>query len=386
MRNVAALLTATSIFLACTSTAPRADAPQNATAAAREAQPEPQAQRAVAPDTPLPWKQLTTEAYRGKQDDIFFIDEKTGWYVNGAGRIYKSTDGGETWVLKLNKPGTYFRCIAFVDEKRGFAGNIGTEYFPNVTDETPLYETRDGGETWTAVTSITGPAVKGLCAIWVNRFSYINAGNLDYKTHIYAAGRVGGPAFLMKSTDGGDTWTTTDLSEYTAIITDVMMFDEFNGVICGSSDRNTQTSNARIITTSDGGKTWTTRYQSARPYEITWKVSFPTRKTGYVTVQNYNPDKTVSQRYVAKSTDGGMTWSELPVTDDHAFREFGIGFIDENTGWIGGSTTGFETRDGGATWRAVNLGKATNKIRLMETDHGFVGYAIGVDVYKLDAE
>lgn len=360
---------AMSFLLACTST----------TTISSEI-PTPEAKPAVRKN--FIWKQLTTEAYRGKQDDIFFIDERTGWYVNGSGRIYKTTDGGETWTLKLNKPGTYFRCIAFVDQNRGFAGNIGTEYFPNVTDETPLYETRDGGETWTAVTNITGPAVKGLCAIWVNRFSYVNAGVLDYKTHIYAAGRVGGPAFLLKSTDGGETWTSSDLSQYTAIITDVMMFDEFNGVICGSSDRNTATSNARIITTSDGGKTWTTRYQSTRLFEITWKVSFPTRKTGYVTLQNYNPDRTVSQRYVAKSTDGGATWSELPVTDDHAFREFGIAFLDEQTGWIGGSNTGFETRDGGATWQPVNLGKATNKIRLV----GDTGYAIGVDVYKLAME
>ncbi|HYO77064.1 MAG TPA: hypothetical protein VE010_11430, partial [Thermoanaerobaculia bacterium] len=79
---------------------------------------------------------------------------------------------------------------------------------------------------------------------------------------------------------------------------------------------------------------------------------------------------------------GGATWSELLVTDDHAFREFGIAFRDEQTGWIGGSNTGFETRDGGATWQPVNLGKATNKIRLV----GDTGYAIGVDVYKLATE
>src|ERR1044071_4153276 len=102
----------------------------------------------------LTWHQLTTENHRGKQDDIFFIDARTGGYVNGRGRIYKTPDGVETWVLKLNLPGTYFRCIGFLDARRGFAGNIGTEYYPNVTDTTPLYETRDGGDTWTPVTKI----------------------------------------------------------------------------------------------------------------------------------------------------------------------------------------------------------------------------------------
>jgi photosystem II stability/assembly factor-like uncharacterized protein len=326
------------------------------------------------------WRQLTTENHRGKQDDIFFIDARTGWYVNGLGRIYKTTDGGDTWVLQFNKPGTFFRCIGFIDERRGFAGNIGTDYFPNVTDTTPLYETRDGGETWTAVTNITGPTVKGLCAIYVLKIPFINAGALDQKVHVFAAGRVGGPPFLLRSTDGGDTWISQDLSSATAMILDIVFFDEQNGLICGASDAAVEKSHARIITTGDGGKTWTTRYESTRPYEVTWKTSFPTRKTGYVTVQSYNPDKSVTQRYVAKSVDGGVTWSEVALANDFALREFGVGFLDEKTGWVGGSTTGYETRDGGTNWNAVNLGRAANKIRIVDGP----GYAIGVDVFKLE--
>lgn len=325
-------------------------------------------------DAKLAWMKLDTEPFKGKQDDIFFIDANLGWYVNGSGKIYKTTSGGATWVKKLDKPGTYFRCIAFLDAKRGFAGNIGPDYYPNVSDATPLYETRDGGETWTAVTKITGPAVKGLCAIWVRG------------KHVYAAGRVGGPAFLMTSRDGGESWTSSDLGGSTAAIYDVLFFDDKNGLLCGATDTNTANANALILMTSDGGRTWTKRYQSSRPYEITWKAAFPTRNTGYVTIQNYNPDQSASQRYVAKTTDGGATWSELPLADDHAVREFGIGFADEKTGWVGATTTGFETRDGGATWTRVEMGKAVNKIRVLETPRGFVAYAIGTEVHKLRYE
>lgn len=38
------------------------------------------------------WTKLETEEYRGKQDDIFFINEQIGWYVNGAGKIFKTVD------------------------------------------------------------------------------------------------------------------------------------------------------------------------------------------------------------------------------------------------------------------------------------------------------
>lgn len=332
----------------------------------------------VPPPGGYQWAKLDTAPFKGKQDDIYFVDPQLGWYVNGTGKIYKTTDGGATWALKLDKPGTYFRCIAFLDAKRGFAGNIGTDYYPNVSDTTPLYETRDGGDTWTAVTRITGPTVKGLCAIDVLRDG-------NGKVHLYAGGRVGSPTFLMVSHDAGETWISSDLSAYGQMILDVKFFDTQNGLLCSATTAAAKDSNALILGTTDGGKTWTKRYQSSRPWEITWKMSFPTREIGYVTIQNYNPDKTDSRRYVAKTVDGGNTWTELLLVDDHPVREFGVAFIDRNTGWIGSTTTGFETTDGGATWKRVELGKAVNKIRLLRDGAGFVGYAIGSDVYKLDA-
>lgn len=350
MRKLAAL--ALLILAACTTTAPTPP-------------------RSVAPDAVLTWTKLPTDPFRGKQDDIYFVNANVGWYVNGTGKIYKTTDGGATWTKQLDKPGTYFRCIAFIDEQHGFAGNIGTEYYPNVTDTTPLYETRDGGTTWTAVTKISGPAVKGLCAIWVR-------GN-----RVWAGGRVGGPAFLLTSHDRGETWQSADLSSQTGMILDILFFDDNNGLICGSTASAAANSHALILTTADGGKNWTKRYESDRLHEITWKASFPTRNTGYVTIQNYNPDKNVTQRVVAKTTDGGTTWSEVPLVSDFAVRQFGVGFADERTGWVGTTTGGFETRDGGATWKPVEMGKAVNKIRILEDGDGFVAYAVGVDVHKL---
>jgi photosystem II stability/assembly factor-like uncharacterized protein len=353
---------------------------------------------ACATDTPAPageiaktytlpadakWQKLDTVAFKGKQDDIFFLSPNLGWYVNGGGKIYKTTDGGKTWVEKLSKPGTYFRTISFVDEKLGFAGNIGTDYFPGVTDATPLYQTTDGGETWSAVTGIDGPTVKGLCAIDILQTQFINAGVLERRTIIHAGGRVGGPTFLMRSMDGGKTWKSTDLSAHTKMILDVKFFNENEGVVMGATDANSENSNALILATKDGGATWKKVFQSNRKWELTWKASFPSRKVGYVTIQNYNPDKTDSQRYVAKTTDGGETWKEIPLVNEHPVRQFGVAFADEKLGWVGTTNGGYETTDGGATWKLVELGRAVNKIRMVKDGDGFVGYAIGVDVRKI---
>ena len=328
------------------------------------------------------WKKLNTIRYPGKQDDITFINEKEGWYVNGYGTIYHTIDGGEHWEKQLEKKGTFFRCIAFVDSLRGFAGTVGTDYFPNVTDTIPLYSTRDGGKTWNPV-SYKGPYVKGLCAIDMVKEQFINHGKADYRIHIYAVGRVGAPANMMISHDGGETWTSNSMNTDCKMLFDIKMLDKNTGFACAATDENIQKSNALILKTNDGGTTWKKVYQSARPFETTWKASFPNERVGYVTIQSYNTDANVKQQRVAKTTDGGETWQEINLVEDAGAREFGIGFIDENHGFVGTMNSGYETKDGGLSWTPVNLGMACNKIRIYKDDNGKVyGYAIGVDVMK----
>jgi photosystem II stability/assembly factor-like uncharacterized protein len=332
------------------------------------------------------WEKLDTEAYPGKQDDIAFINEKEGWYVNGYGRIYHTRDGGINWEKQLEKKGTFFRCIAFIDSLNGFAGTVGTEYFPNVSDTIPLYKTNDGGKTWTPVT-YQGPYVKGLCAIDIVKEQYVNHGTIDYKIHIYAVGRVGSPANFMVSHDGGTTWTSSSMMPYCKMLFDIKMLNKNTGFVCAGSSDDTEKSNALILKTNDGGKTWNKVFQSNRPFELTWKCSFPTEKTGYVTIQSYNPDPEIKQQRIAKTTDGGDTWKEMNLVEDAAAREFGIGFTDEDHGYVGTMNSGYETTDGGGTWKKIELGKACNKIRIYRNAAGKVyGYAIGVNVFRLTAE
>jgi photosystem II stability/assembly factor-like uncharacterized protein/dienelactone hydrolase len=328
------------------------------------------------------WKKLNTESYPGKQDDITFINEMEGWYVNGYGSIYHTQNGGTTWEKQLERKGTFFRCIAFVDSLRGFAGTVGTDYFPNVTDTIPLYGTNDGGKTWSPV-NYKGPYVKGLCAIEVVKEQFINHGKTDYKIHIYAVGRVGSPANRMVSHDGGLTWSSNSMNKDCKMLFDIKMLDKNNGFVCAASDEDIEKSNALILKTIDGGKTWKKVYQSNRPYETTWKTSFPSDKVGYVTIQSYNPDSLAKQQRVAKTIDGGETWNEINLVEDANAREFGVGFIDDKHGFIGTMNSGYETNDGGSTWTPINLGKACNKIRIYKDGNGKTyGYAIGVDVMK----
>ncbi len=327
------------------------------------------------------WRKLSTEKYPGKQDDICFIDENRGWYVNGYGSIYRTRDGGNTWEKQLEKKGTFFRCIAFMDSLRGFAGTVGTDYFPNVSDSIPLYGTKDGGKTWTPV-AYKGHYVKGLCAIDIVKEQYINHGNIAYKYHLYAVGRVGSPANIMVSHDDGQTWEAWPVTSGKMLF-DIKMFNKENGIACSASSENMEESNALILSTADGGKTWNKVYQSNRPFECTWKASFPSRETGYVTIQSYNPDTTVKQQRIVKTTDGGKTWTEHNLVKDANAREFGIGFLNDSHGFVGTVNSAYETLDGGISWKPLDLGRACNKIRIYTNNSGKqYGYSIGVNVCK----
>ncbi len=89
---------------------------------------------------------------------------------------------------------------------------------------------------------------------------------------------------------------------------DVKMFNKKEGFACAASSDDMEKSNAVILKTIDGGKSWKKVYQSKRPFECTWKASFPSKKVGYVTIQSYNEDPKVTQQHIAKTTDGGKTW------------------------------------------------------------------------------
>ncbi len=336
------------------------------------------------------WTLTAAEPYRGKQDDVFFINPNVGWYVNGTGKIFGTRDGGASWQLLKNQPGTFFRTIAFIDEQRGFVGNVGTDYFPGVTDQTPLYETRDGGITWTAVALPAVPTgVKGLCAIDIVRVPFINHGVLDQRVVIHAAGRVGGPANVLRSLDGGDSWKAVNVPAAVGPILDIKFFNDREGLVFAGTRGEITESNALILATDNGGETWREVYRSQRPYEITWKASFPSRDTGYVTVQSYDPDPKRAERYVAKTTDGGRTWREIPLVREHGVREFGVGFVTPELGWVGVNDGAFQTADAGATWTriaATDIGRAVNKIRVLPEGTGFVAYAVGTHVAKIAFE
>jgi photosystem II stability/assembly factor-like uncharacterized protein len=327
------------------------------------------------PSTPQ-WRTLNTESYPKKRDDIVFADPLTGFYGTGKGKLYRTDDGGKNWQVIWSKPGTFIRSLGFVDSKHGFLGNLGAG-LADITDTTALYETKDGGSTWQPA-RIGSASIPGVCAIDILKSHSIHEGDVSERYYIHAAGRANGPAKLLRSENGGETWRLIDLSDRAGMILDVKFIDPNIGLVFSGTSGDLAQSNALILKTTDGGQTWRVVYRSTRPYEIIWKASFPNTVVGYATVQSNDPSN-LNQR-VVKTTDGGDHWSEIPFVEGKGIEELGIGFVSPDKGWVGTSAGGFETNDGGKTWRPSDLAPKANKIRVRASDGTPMIYAIGSEV------
>lgn len=314
------------------------------------------------------WQELPNYPQKtGRSDDLSFVSPEKGWVVNSQGVLHKTEDGGDNWQLQLEKPGSFFRCLVFKDSLHGWLGTLGMDdKYLSSNDSITLYETQDGGKNWQP-TKIIGPYPKGLCGMQKVNDSVM-----------VACGRVRGPSYFLKTTDGGKTWISKNLDDKAGSLVAAHFFDKNKGILIGGTTRDKVECRSLVLATEDGGESWDTLYISQQKGEYLWKIAFPSRQIGYISVQR-NTRK--GRFYFLKTTDGGQTWQEKIYTEEPYAIAQGIGFIDEKTGWIGGSFRySYETRDGGETWNAVASGKGINNFQVLEDG---IAYMTGRGVYKL---
>lgn len=338
------------------------------------------------------WQALPNAPASWRFDDMYFLNPQKGWAINPRyhyltpnqyGRVFTTNDGGQTWQKISDSSETFIRCVGFTDTLNGWFGNLAdttvVNGYPLTTDTIPFYHTTDGGYNWSPVTNIPNPQPKGICGISVVNDSVV-----------YAYGKIHGPAYLIKTSDKGQTWVSQDMSAYASGLVDGYFINQDTGYVTGHYGNPEK---ALILSTFDGGNSWQVRYQANRSDEVVWKIVFPSRNIGYATIE-YLGTSFPYNTYFLKTTDGGLTWNEKPFIS--SYNEEGIGFINDSVGWIGGDCCqpiNYKTIDGGDNWTSdptfgvqippYNLfgGYSMNRFRKFGDT---LMYASGNTIYKLN--
>jgi photosystem II stability/assembly factor-like uncharacterized protein len=249
--------------------------------------------------------------------DVEAFGESTAYLLSaGAGedsRIYKTTDGGKTWIMQFKNPdkAAFFDAMAFWDEKNGVALS------DPVKGQFPLIVTDDGGTNWKPLSpKKLPPALSNEGAFAASGTCLVTHGQNDvwFCTGGAKAARV------FRSSDRGQTWTVSETpigaGSESAGIFSIAFRDKQHGMIVGGDYRKANAAGATAAITSDGGTTWTV-IEGALPYRscVAWA------KNQWVVVgtsgSNASPD--------------GATWKPLDRENYNS-----VGFTSTGEGWAVG--------------------------------------------------
>ncbi|MDE3166847.1 MAG: hypothetical protein KGN36_13660 [Acidobacteriota bacterium] len=272
-------------------------------------------------------------------------------YVGGAdGGVWKTTDGGATWTpLTDSQPSLAMGALALDPGNPDivYAGTGEENFAGDSYYGAGILKSTDGGATWT---NIAGPFTRdyfGALAVQPSNGQVV-----------LAAARSG----IWRSADGGATWTQTSAGVPAISI----FFDpaDTNSAWATLGHPNGNSRNG-VYRSSDAGLTW--RLMSGAPgfalpttnvgrIELAVAPSAPS--TLYAQIQDASDATFGALLGIWKTTDAGATWTKLPAEPaywgtqlwyDNAIR---VSPNDPNQVWSGALQI-YRSSDGGATWNPL---------------------------------
>ena len=267
--------------------------------------------------------------------DSVFIVQRTSTNV-----LLQSTDGGRSWIERLQFPGIFSGMQILGDA--GFVWSIDMGTFgpctppcPQPSESMTLYRTSDGGVHWTALPQTD--------------FAVEDAYFLD-STHGWADSPHIGPGSgdLYQTVDGGTTWSRAG-----SLPTDAPMgyvYGVGNHPVTFTKDghgvvRGWYIGGTRLWTTSDGGRSWApvSFPVPATVAGFTTTAQQPAIDDRGATVaiayrDPKGPDNaTPNSIYLYVSSDGGATWAD-PRPAPRGFGPVGdiltVTMLDSSNVWL----------------------------------------------------
>ncbi len=297
--------------------------------------------------------------------------------------IFRSTNGGETWVEKDNgvveKAGISFRGFT-VDPRDSnvvyaaaeiasfvWAGEArqGREF--DLTRGV-IYKTTDGGERWTAIWRGDNLARY----IWIDPHDtnvvYVSTGIFDREAadSRAEANQPGGEG-ILKSADGGRTWQHSNNGLKNLYIGSLFMHPQDPDVLLAAAGNNAYRTGSGVYLTMDAGKTW--------------QLVLSTGSTPATSVEFSTSDPKIAYagtaRAVYRSEDGGRTWELAQGGDSWGPAGIRAGVpidfqVDPRdpkrifaNNYGGGN---FVSKDGGSTWAVASQGYTGAQVHVVSVD------------------
>src|SRR5215510_4373414 len=215
-----------------------------------------------------------------------------------------------------------------------------------------VLRTTDGGATWTTLTATT------------DKLDFRDVDAIDEKTaHVLSIGN-GPDSRIYKTVDAGATWTLQFKNEDPKAFLDAMSFwDADHGIVFGDS----VDLQFYVMTTDNGGRTWSRVPTSALPPALGNEGAFAASGTNIALFGKSHAwigTGAAAKSRVLRTTDGGRRWqvADTPLASGPSSGIFSIAFRDAKHGVIAGGDYKKEqeavdnlavTNDGGITWTLV---------------------------------
>ncbi|MDM4768394.1 PKD domain-containing protein [Pelomonas sp. SE-A7] len=288
------------------------------------------------------WVRIANADDLGSITALGFWDGQTGKGLattSGSG-LLATDDGGRNWrVQQLGDLSAFFFPANYRSKLQVFGSKAWTARNGNV------YFSDNRGDTWTE----KGRAQFGAAHVWTAHFRDANNGDV-----VLDAG------YLMRTTDGGATWTRTGNA---VLSNDIQFVNDQLGLI--------NIEKAGISVTRDGGATWSNVVIPTAQFYFKQMLMVDANEWWVV---GYLAAPVVG--YVHVTRDGGQTWTEhkLPGKDWPALRAVGV--AADGQPWIAGDGGAlFTTTDRGATWqdRSLTTGSSLSAIHFNSSKTGWLG-------------
>lgn len=285
--------------------------------------------------------------------DVVFVDDIHGWAVGEGGVIIATADGGNTWTAQSTGYELTLSGVEFIDESNGWVvGRLGL-----------ILNTKDGGRAWN---------VQGKDAALGQNLIDVQFDSLTHGRIITERG-----SFALSTTDGGITWNR-HFFENTLPRSDAHFSDERRGWVSFKS--------GAVFSTTDGGESWEL-LKGVNGVEIgANSVFFLDERNGWIagwrgkaqgTGSGVQFVKYLTDGMVARTTDGGMTWTRHD-SDTGRFL-WDVVFHDTMEGWaVGSFGTVMHSLDGGVTWESWPS-QTESHLRSVSFPDRNNGWAVGDD-------